>query len=545
MTAQQQMPSILSQPSVSGGNASQPGNNGTMASSAQPVPPQKDLTGLKNKRRAHFWHGAMFWAKAYEGSLFLTSIGFPIFASAVTVSFYLAPHFPIPILGLDHVNSSWYAPIYGFLTSCLALLLFAAFRLRLATARGANMNVYELLKNSHSELKARLGLTDISDHVPMRSSSDEKQGTNNKLHKILPQVPKSRRYPDEKQDTNNIQYPFDVKPDDEGYYYRMEALRKAYEAYDDLTHILSHNHSGIEWAFGTGYTNAWRTVHRAQEALIGVETDQQMISDVIHDVRSIQRSPFSDGTALIRKLLQAVKDINPEAMAYFEELQSDKNYADLFDPPHQHASAMELLVDFFHQKKKPMPTVSSNLMAREAVRQVRHTVNLYQDHLRETLVRLRNHVWISIAVTGFVTYFLVCNVILWNAPASAISTATVYYLIGVMGGLFLRFYNESNNKDSPEDYGLFVSRLIATPLLSGLAGIGGILVTATVSTLGANGSTLSLDTIFMYPPNLDYLVAATIFGSTPNLIIGALQQRAQRYTTELQTSKGEATSKGE
>jgi len=241
-------------------------------------------------------------------------------------------------------------------------------------------------------------------------------------------------------------------------------------------------------------------------------------------------------------MLQAVKDIDPEAMAYFEELQLDKYYADLFDPPHQHTSAMKLLVDFF-QKQKPMQP-ARNEMAREAIRQVKHTLNLYQDHLRETLVRLRNHVLIAIALTGFVTYILVCNIILWHAPWLAISSATAYYLIGVIGGLFVRFYNEANNKDSPEDYGLFVSRLIATPLLSGLAGIGGVLVTATVSTLGGSGSALSLDTIFKYPPNLDYLIGAAIFGYAPNLIIGTLQQRAQRYTTELQNSKGEGKGDG-
>lgn len=193
----------------------------------------------------HFRLKAIFLAKAYGGSLLLTSIGFPIFASGVTVSFYLAPHFTLPVLYLEHVNSSWYAPVYGFLTSCLALLLFAAFRLHFATARGANMSVYELLKNRHSALKARLGIIDISDHGHTGSHSCQKQHT------------------------DNMKYAFDVQPDD---YYRMGALREAYEAYCDLTKILFHNHSGTEWAFGTGYTNAWRIVHRAQEALIGVET---------------------------------------------------------------------------------------------------------------------------------------------------------------------------------------------------------------------------------------------------------------------------------
>lgn len=492
----------LFQPSLSSGNSTRSGNNGTNHASPLPAPPQKHLPESKNSEKMwlHFRLNAIFLAKAYGGSLLLTSIGFPIFASVVTVSFYLAPSITLPILYLEHVDPSWYALVYGFLTSCLALLLFAAFRIHFATARGAKMDVYKLLKNCHSELKARLRIIDISNHV---HTNDELDG-----------------------------------------YYRMEALRKAYEAYHDLTQSLFHNRSSIEWAFGTGYTSAWRLIHRAQEALIGVETDQEVISEVIHDVRSIQNLAFNDSTALIRKMLQAVKDISPDAMAYFEELRAVKNYADLFDPPHQRASVMKLLVDFF-QKNKSMQQASANQMAREAIRQVKHTLNLYQDHLRETLVRLRNHVLISIAVTGFVTYLLVCNIILWHAPKLAISTATAYYLIGVIGGLFVRFYNESNNKDSPEDYGLFVSRLIATPLLSGLAGIGGVLVTATVSTVGSSGTALSWHTLFTYPPNLDYLIAATIFGSAPNLIIGTLQQRAQRYTTELQNSKGEGTSKDE
>jgi hypothetical protein len=45
-------------------------------------------------------------------------------------------------------------------------------------------------------------------------------------------------------------------------------------------------------------------------------------------------------------------------------------------------------------------------------------------------------------------------------------------------------------------------------------------------------------------PYLDYLIGAAIFGSAPNLIIGTLQQRAQRYTTELQNSKGEGKGEG-
>jgi hypothetical protein len=467
---------------------------------------------------------AKFLAKAYGGSLLITSISFPIFASAVTVGLFLAPHFAIPVLYLEHIDPNWYAPIYGFIVSLLSLLFFSALRIHFATAKGANMSVYETLKNRQSELKARLGNINAPHHMHNGNPTRQTQYTTN---------------------MTTLTESFFEK-DASKSKYQKEALRKIYEAYCDLDYCLLHNHSGTEWAFETGYTNAWRIVHRTYEALIGVATVQEVISEVIHDVRSIQNSPLTDSTTLIRKMLQGVKDLAPDALPYFEELRSDKNYTDLFDSPatNQHNASPWNPWQIFFQKQPSAPPTRSPEIAREAIRQVKHTLNLYQDSLRETLVRLRNHILICIALTGFVTYFLVCSLILWKTSADSISAATIYYMIATITGLFVRFYNESNNKNASEDYGLFFARLMATPLLSGLAGVGGVLVSATVYSLGATKPSLSaFNTIFSYPINLDYLIAAAIFGSAPNLIIGTLQQRSQKYSTDLQNSKGEGSNK--
>jgi len=476
------------------------------------------------------WQYVEFQTKAYGGSLILTSISFPIFASAVTVSLYITQEkITLPVLYLEHINSTWYAPVYGFLISFLALLLFAILRTHSAKAKGANMNVYKTLKSRHSDLQACLGNISVS-HTKNSNGSYTYQ----------------EQYEDEMK--AKMEPHFNLEKDSSNRKYQEEALRKIYEAYCDLDRCLFHTHSGTEWVFGIGYTNAWRIVHRAHEVLIDVETPSQVINNVLHDMRSIQNSLLTDRTTLIRKMLQGVKDLDPEALPYFEELRSDKNYTDLFDPPitNQHnASPWNFLQNFF--KKPPTPLTRSPEMAREAIRQVKHTLNLYQDSLRETLVRLRNHILICIALTGFVTYFLVCSLILWKTSATSISAATIYYIIATIAGLFVRFYNESNNKNALEDYGLFSARLMATPLLSGLAGVGGVLVSATVYSLGATGATKSslsaFGTIFSYPINLDYLIAAAIFGSTPNLIISTLQQRAQKYSTDLQNSKGEGSNK--
>ena len=100
---------------------------------------------------------------------------------------------------------------------------------------------------------------------------------------------------------------------------------------DDLDDYLFHKHSSTEWTLGIGYVNAWRLIHRAYEALVEFEPLQKVIGEVIHDIRSIQNSSIPDSNSLIRKMLQAVKDLSPEAMVYFEELRTDKNFSDLFD----------------------------------------------------------------------------------------------------------------------------------------------------------------------------------------------------------------------
>jgi hypothetical protein len=55
--------------------------------------------------------------------------------------------------------------------------------------------------------------------------------------------------------------------------------------------------------------------------------------------------------------------------------------------------------------------------------------------------------------------------------------------------------------------------------------------------------TPDLGTIFNGTISLEYLFAAAIFGYAPNLIVGSLQQRARKYSTDLQSSKGEVSSR--
>jgi hypothetical protein len=396
-------------------------------------------------------------------------------------------------------NSHWYAPVYGFIAACIICLIFAAMRSRFATASGANMYIYQELMNRYHDLSARL------DQALIDKNAQQDQ---------LP-------------------------------LYHLKALNIAQNNFDKLCNILFNDQAGIEWTLGTAYVNAWHLVHRTQEALVGVETIEEVIGEVVHDIRAIQKSPISDSKDLIRKMLQAVKNLRPEAMVYFEELCADKYYADVFSS----SSNIDLADSYPTEETSGQPHQTEQL-ARETIRQVKHALNIYQDSLRRTLVRGRNIIYIAIALTAFITYFLLSAVILWRSDPLSIGSVTVYYMIGAITGLFVRFYNEANNKHvdaPPDDYGLLISRLIATPLLSGLSAVGGVLVTATLPALSGQSmkDTPELNTILNGTISLEYLIAAAIFGYAPNLIVGNLQQRASKYSTDLQSSKGEVSSKDE
>ncbi|HYX49216.1 MAG TPA: hypothetical protein VE843_05710, partial [Ktedonobacteraceae bacterium] len=208
--------------------------------------------------------GMIFIAKAYGNSLVITSAAFPVIATGATVCFYLAP--PIAFQLLPQ-NSNWYAPVHGFIAACIVCLIFAAFRSRFSTASGANMYIYQELMNRYHDLLARLDQALVDKNAQA-----------------------------------------DQPP------YQLKALNIAQNNFNKLRDILFHDQAGIEWILGTGYVNAWHLVHRTQEALVGVETIEEVIGEVVHDIRSIQNSPISDSKDLIRKMLQAVKDLRPEAL---------------------------------------------------------------------------------------------------------------------------------------------------------------------------------------------------------------------------------------
>ena len=462
----------------------------------------------------------------YGASLVMTGVIVPFVASVMMVGIYLAlpnAFIPVPLLNIGP-DSKWYAITASTEFTILLWLIAALVCLYFATAEGANSRSYGLLQSRLCQLKANLGIEDSDGEL-----------------KAL-----EEKYVDIKEAVGKIK---DLQPKNVGggtCASNQIALTDAYACYIDIRKMLRQYPAGLLWALGTGYNNAWSLLHHAEEALIEWESVSEVIRGAIHDKLAIQGSAINGKDELLDKLTRAVTTLDPRAVVYLKDHQSKES------------SELDQLAEAFKQKaiKQIMSEngledddaskgvdPKGELMARAALREVRSTLNGFRDKSWEGIVRARNKLLASIVVTGAVTHILLGITILTSHmpdamhPASALMAATAFYLIGAVTGLFGRFYHESIASNAVDDFGFSIGRLIATPLLSGLAGIGGVLFTVMFAALGGpvSGGMVMLDNIFNLDPKL--FLAAAIFGLTPNLLIKGLQEKGRKYESDIESSK--------
>ncbi|GAC1434438.1 MAG: hypothetical protein NVSMB54_33420 [Ktedonobacteraceae bacterium] len=502
---------------------------------------EQDEPGQKSTWRKGATRTLRRAGKAYAASLLITGVLMPFVASVATIAVYIAPQInmfqqTLPFLPLQ--DSNWYAPVYGVLLTGFIWLVVALLGCYTATAGGANMSSYAQMRERWLQLKARLGLQEDA-------QGNLKEMDMGQLHK-------------------------DVGLDISEPYQKL-ALREAYAFCHGISRNLCNVDTGLRWISGSGYTSTWDLIHHAEEALIEVEPVETVLRGAMHDMFAINGSTMNNGDDLLDKLILAVQDLDPLASEYFSEHQPDKSRDRLLNKLiHTVNSEKEVLrqiADKFSIFLKhadnstdaddvievAMPTDKKlQAKARLTLREIRRTLNGFRDGIWDGMVRARNRLLGTIALTGAVTHILLCTAILTEgvnthtANRDAIIAATAFYIVGAIAGLFGRFYNELSSSKGGDDYGLSLARLIATPLLSGLAGVGGVLVSALVYSkliIGANDVVQTLGGIFDLKATI-YLLVAAIFGLTPNLIIRSLQQQAEKYVSDLKSSKGSEQKSG-
>ncbi len=349
--------------------------------------------------------------------------------------------------------------------------------------------------------------------------------------------------------------------------YQEVALEEAYNNFQELDTMLYESTSRLPWVLGLGYVVAWFRIHRAEEALIDVEPVEMVVRGAFHDKMAITDSQMSNSSDLLNQLRTAVKALDPAMGDVFRtgdtSSQETEQLQDLLDNVRQLEKDMQQLgqgVQLIaknsggklddnqaHKKGPDQPGTkgpSPESEARLTIREIRQTLNEFRDHQWEGLIRARNRLMSGIFVTGLVTFLLLCIALLSASSGSsdsqsghaALLAAAAFYVVGAIAGLFGTIYRESTMSIGVDDYGLSLARLIGTPMLSGLAGVGGAFLYSVLILQTTPSASLTISSIFTLS-RLDYLIAAVIFGFAPNLIIKGLAQQSNKFISALQSSK--------
>ena len=287
--------------------------------------------------------------------------------------------------------------------------------------------------------------------------------------------------------------------------------------------------SGPGWVLGSSYLNVWKLVHRAEEALLELLPTPQVVAEALFDEQRLSGSQVENRDALLTRLRLAVGRLDTNSLAYLNQ-----------------------------QPVAPLAGPASDQVvpqtARTVLRGIRRTVNEFRDDSWGGLVRARNHLLRTLTLTGLVTYFGLMLALDLSGNRSAsfdprrdeIIAAAAFYLVGALVGLFNRLSSELNCNNDVEDYGLTEARLSLTPVLSGLAAIGGVYLTAMLtgtlhgvvsgSTQTVTLSLPSVGIILNLSQNPFGLVVAAVFGLSPTVLISALQAQADKYKGALQST---------
>jgi hypothetical protein len=283
---------------------------------------------------------------------------------------------------------------------------------------------------------------------------------------------------------------------------------------------------GLRWVLATGYIAVWKRLHRAEEALISIQPTDIVASEAVFDEMRIQGSNLPTCPQLVSKIRYALQAISPSVLG---ALTSPTG------PPHQPDSA---------------PSGLSEAEARGILRQVRYVLDEYRDQRWDGLVRERNHLIETVIFTRVTAFILLALAILLKVPPYTILAAAVFYLTGAAIGFFNQLRPVDNGTQTPvEDYGLFSASLIQTPVFSGLAGVGGVLITTMVvaglthgiPTLAQTSAAVpSLADIFNLNTDRFGIVVAALFGLTPQLLINRLQDMAAQYKSDIGSTQASA-----
>jgi hypothetical protein len=295
-------------------------------------------------------------------------------------------------------------------------------------------------------------------------------------------------------------------------------------------YTIMSQRSGMQWVIGYGYIDLWRRLHDAQDLLTTARTPIEMVSMGIYNLSSLRGSNIDNADLLLAQTRQAILDIDPTAESYLDQPVARTTVASNKNPPPA------------SQQQAAKPDTSAAAEALAVIRDVHRAIVQYRDSKWAGLVAARARLMRSTAYTGIFTFLLLAAVIIFGATIINVEAATIFYLVGVLfGGLFQRLYNDGTSNIEVEDYGLATAQLVQISLISGLAGIAGVVLAGLlpITTGGGSGTAVltNLNDIFSFDRFGVGLIVAAVFGVTPGLLLSRLQQQANQLASDIACSQ--------
>ena len=197
---------------------------------------------------------------------------------------------------------------------------------------------------------------------------------------------------------------------------------------------------------GAAYVVVFNRVHRAEQALTMLMDDPDVVRQALYERSGLLNSKIANAQEQISRLERAIHALGGE--------------------------------DYLAEPRA-RPRRRDKRLARGIVQDAQATVDEFRDSRRRGLVRARNRLFATVVFTGLVAYAGLALALLADAGTTQIIAGGTFYLIGASVGLF-RQLRQAATADTvtEEDFGLSMVRLVYTPLASGLAAIGGVVLTA-------------------------------------------------------------------
>ncbi len=278
-----------------------------------------------------------------------------------------------------------------------------------------------------------------------------------------------------------------------------------------LENTMLNEWPALRWATRGGFVEIWATMHRAEEAL----------------VETAPREELAHAVGRNRLRLEVAIGISMTPYLLLDSVAAWLAGAD--DHPHAIHSPAD-------QRLSRLPPVTNLAEARLRTRHVSWAVNDHRERNWAGLVQLRNQTLSALIATEIVAYAVLVLATVGRPAPGVLVAASVYFLVAAVVGLLDHLNRLRRARIAVDDYGLHESRLKLVPMVSGLAGIGGVLVMALIGSAAirpggpaGDPGLPPLTDVFSLAVNPEGILFAALFGVAPGVLLARLHDLAKTY----------------